>query len=463
MESYKILIVSFILWGVAFELSYSSTSCIFQDSVPRQRRTDYMTYRAIIECVANAAGPGVQLLYFLIVDDTWSLQRCKWVLIVGTLVWSPIASANLFFFDDPRKYVRLQGDSTLSTDTDSIAESNISGITANSFNDITASTTAGPSGVFEPSTIEDDSTEGVTVQLDEIAGIGDQDVAIVPEVHEQSLDQARLDEQVRRDQNERNILDVHFASQDDADAFARLTRARKWAPLIIACTDVFRAIGSGMSVRFFTLFFINDYGFSPVQTSALSMFYLLGIACLTDMANKVSKRIGRAEASISFQAIGIILLIALVKLRNIYIVVIVFLLRGAFANGCSTIDRAMVSDYTKTSQRGKYNAIESINSVTWCGSAVIGGIISDKTDYRFSFVVTAGVYTIGLLFYCPVLFLLPQDKPHKQDDEETDSQLSQASSIVMPNSPSPVRASNPMERNSLQDAERRLLCSESQL
>eukprot|EP00923_Selenidium_pygospionis_P037680 GHVN01066016.1.p1 GENE.GHVN01066016.1~~GHVN01066016.1.p1 ORF type:complete len:674 (-),score=114.13 GHVN01066016.1:4964-6985(-) len=435
-ESFRLIMASFVVWGVSFELSYSASACIFQDSVSRRERTDYMTKRAVIECVCSAFGPFIQMLYFALIDDSWSLERCKWVLIVGLLVWSPIAAINLFFFKDPRQYAKYRsGQDTLSeasSPQSRPATPEEATVTSEVWTGIPTATTEAPTSTATTLNDESDVLEGGEVTEEVVWGfeeMNDEGDANLSSSHEASLpfgegERGRPIEGVTVVNNANGMREVdasaavnecstgEFGSKEDADAYAKLSEIKKWAPLLILCTDAFRGIGSGMSVRFFTLFFINDYNFTPVESSALSMLYLVAIAALTLQANSLSKRIGRAEASLLFQGIGIALLLVLVRVRSTAVVVVVFVLRGAFANGCSTIDRAMVSDYTKSTQRGKYNAIETINGVTWCGSAVLGGIISDQKDYRYSFTVTAVIYAIGMLLYLPVLFLLPRDKVH---------------------------------------------------
>eukprot|EP00918_Siedleckia_nematoides_P028123 GHVU01060493.1.p1 GENE.GHVU01060493.1~~GHVU01060493.1.p1 ORF type:complete len:138 (-),score=20.28 GHVU01060493.1:882-1295(-) len=137
-----------------------------------------------------------------------------------------------------------------------------------------------------------------------------------------------------------------------------------------------------MTVKFFSLFFINDYGLTPAMISTVTIFYGLCIALCMNSAKSVGQRIGRTEASVLYQTIGVALLFGLIHVRRLPLVLLFHFLRGAFQNGISPLDRAIVADYVMSKHRGKYNAIESLSSVTWCGSAVVGGVLADKWDYR---------------------------------------------------------------------------------
>merc|ERR1712113_773531 len=86
----------------------------------------------------------------------------------------------------------------------------------------------------------------------------------------------------------------------------------------------------------------------------------------------------------------------------------IFLVRGGFANSTYPIDRSIVMDFTPSSQRGKWNAVESLTSMTWSGSAFVGGLISDSHDCRYTFLITALVYATGCVVQTPLLWLVPR-------------------------------------------------------
>merc|ERR1711916_408827 len=91
------------------------------------------------------------------------------------------------------------------------------------------------------------------------------------------------------------------------------------------------------------------------------------------------------------------------------------------------------------------NAIESISSVTFQGSAAVGGFLIDATSYRTTFAITASIYLFGTLFLIPALPLVPKNEaslrhqqsyapldhtnPDTDDDDDIDSSFHSRSSL----------------------------------
>merc|ERR1719265_2821670 len=135
----------------------------------------------------------------------------------------------------------------------------------------------------------------------------------------------------------------------------------------------------------------------------------------------VAKPLGRAQASFLFFSMTILLFVGLAELRNVALLLVIFFVRGGFANCVYPIDRSILMDFTPSSQRGRWNTLESFASTTWSGSAFIGGLISDSHDYRFTFLITGGVYALAALLYSPLLMLVPR----KEDAQPNSSNSSQ--------------------------------------
>ena len=49
--------------------------------------------------------------------------------------------------------------------------------------------------------------------------------------------------------------------------------------------------------------------------------------------------------------------------------------------------------------RAKWASLESLNTSTWSGSAVIGGFLADRFGYRHVFLITAALQDLALLLY----------------------------------------------------------------
>lgn len=181
----------------------------------------------------------------------------------------------------------------------------------------------------------------------------------------------------------------------------------KQVPYIIAVGDFITCIGAGMTVKFFSLFFINDLHFSASDICWLNTAYPLVIALFMKVLQRAAKPCGRAPSSIAFFLASVFCIVTLSQVHNVPILIAIHLIRGGFANCSDPIMRSIMMDYTPSTQRGMWNAIGSLMGATWSGSAFLGGLLSDSHDYRFTFLVTGGVYLAACVMYAPLLCIVP--------------------------------------------------------
>ena len=86
-------------------------------------------------------------------------------------------------------------------------------------------------------------------------------------------------------------------------------------------------------------------------------------------------------------------------------------------------------NFVKKSDRGRWNSIDSITSMGWSGSAVIGGILADKYGYGFSFLVTAAIQTTAASFWWLLIPLVPASRtarlsnPSRMDGASAEEQI----------------------------------------
>mmetsp|Transcript_30750 Transcript_30750/g.37729 ORF Transcript_30750/g.37729 Transcript_30750/m.37729 type:complete len:339 (+) Transcript_30750:2-1018(+) len=182
----------------------------------------------------------------------------------------------------------------------------------------------------------------------------------------------------------------------------------KHVPFILASSDFITCIGAGMTVKFFNLFFIQDEHFSPVAISLLQTAYPLVIAGFMKITERLAKPLGRPQASLCFFSLNVLCLLMMAEVHWLPALLLVFLVRGGMANSTYPIDRSILMDFTPSSQRGMWNAVNSLTSMTWSGSAFLGGVLSDARDYRYTFFITALVYASACVVYTPLLRLVPR-------------------------------------------------------
>lgn len=196
----------------------------------------------------------------------------------------------------------------------------------------------------------------------------------------------------------------------DSEKVARLRAGYGWlVPYVISVNDIVTSVGAGMTIRYFPLFFMNDYGFSPMQLQILIGSYSIVIGISTYLCNRTSKILGRVRACFLFAGIGTTCLYCLSSLYNLPALLVVYFVRGGLQNAVYPLDRSLIMDYVVSKQRGKWNAVESITAASWAGSAALGGWLCDGHDYRYAFSITAHIYTIALLMRIPLFFLVREN------------------------------------------------------
>lgn len=85
-------------------------------------------------------------------------------------------------------------------------------------------------------------------------------------------------------------------------------------------------------------------------------------------------------------------------------------------NSSQAIDRSITMDHTPKHHRGKWNAIETFFTASWCGSAVIGGVLIEGSSIIFNFEITCLLQLFATTCYVPLLCLVKYKK--KEDEKE---------------------------------------------
>lgn len=64
-------------------------------------------------------------------------------------------------------------------------------------------------------------------------------------------------------------------------------------PFLVAASDIVRAFGAGMTVKFFPLFFKEDYGFQPVDLCFLGAVYAVSIGLFMLIGERLGHALGK--------------------------------------------------------------------------------------------------------------------------------------------------------------------------
>ena len=241
------------------------------------------------------------------------------------------------------------------------------------------------------------------------------------------------------------------------------------APLV-ALADTFQFLGSGMTVRFFSLFFWQKLGMHPIATNAVYAAGPVGIAISAILMQRVSRSAGRVLTTVVCRSLSVLLLasLALIMLlapplpephcppssppaappplhssigaeaiRTIgapfaewlapedvvsvgrcdalpvlaptdvrWLVVPLYLLRTWLMNCTSGLTKSVLNDYVAKRHRAKWNALESVNLFSWSGSSMLGGYLIKTYGFNTTFIITAVLQAISIGCLLPLLPLV---------------------------------------------------------
>ena len=334
-----------------------SLEALFADSVLPGRSSPY-SWRYVTMILSSAVGPLISLFVFLRLGDSWSVEDCRLVVVAGLVGMLP-ALVLMCCFDDDKVASHNQNQHQYVPRRISALEETTQPLLMNEDND------------------DDDEEE--------------------------------------EDEEQRSLLrrPVHTTTTTTTTTIVAI-------PVLLTISDVFGAFASGMTIKFFPLFFMQRVDLSPVYVSLLSTLGPIAVALASVVAQRASKRIGRIQLSVGTRVLDIGLLITMAflptasasgggggvwdKLDKAKIVlIIVHIVRMASANCTRPLMRSVLNQYTPRHHRGKVNAVDSVRTFSWSGSAALGGVLVQKFGFEKTFLVTAGVKVLSVL---PLLFLI---------------------------------------------------------
>jgi MFS family permease len=212
-------------------------------------------------------------------------------------------------------------------------------------------------------------------------------------------------------------------------------RHQRWIPYIIFAQGLILAIGSGMTVKFFPLFFKDQVGFSPSQVQMVYICVPITMVLLSTLITKLaSTGFGRVQATLVFTTLGISMLYAMVFFKTYLdahplLLVPIYVLRTSLMNCSYPLQESILMDFVPKHERARWKSLDSVAGFGWCGSAMLGGWLSDRFDYTYTFLITAIIQTVGTGVFALLLPLVPRTEGNdnnsnsnsQQEDDNDDS------------------------------------------
>eukprot|EP00937_MAST-01D_sp_MAST-1D-sp2_P001856 g1856.t1 len=206
---------------------------------------------------------------------------------------------------------------------------------------------------------------------------------------------------------------AHSGTDDTEDSTAAAEQARSrqrglklcctarsgQVPFILVASDMIIGLASGMTIKFFPIWFAQEVGMGPIATTAIYPISTVFLSLFTAMVQRLSRRVGRVNASMLSRGTGISLLVCMALLRrwwsNVWLMCALYVLRNALNNAPYPLLKSVLMDYVSKGSRGKVNSLESISQFGWSGSAIVGGVLLDRDGFQAVFFVTAAMQFIS--------------------------------------------------------------------
>ena len=373
------------LWGIGGGVINGPSQALYADSTPAGSRSVYYMYLFAAYMISSCLGPLISIVLFQTLGDEWDLSHLRAVLYVG-LGMEIVAATIMFAFDDKK-----------SLDEDDPEEEGQTG-----------------------DAIHVDGGEAATEYDNNIESDGKNNA------DEEESGQTTL----RSSATTNNITSESTSSQAaqngiDPNDSAASKRRQKLIPIILCLQSLVFALGSGMTIKFFPLFFKEEVGMSPSQVQLIYVLVPLTMVAFSGVGEKISSTgFGRVQTMVLLNSMGVFCLYAMVFCKhyldsNPLALVPIYVLRTALMNCTYPLNESILVDYVPKNERARWKSLDSVVSFGWCGSAALGGWLSDKYDYTFTFLITAIIQTIGVLCFFPLFPLVPRkEQDLAVDDSE---------------------------------------------
>jgi len=168
-------------------------------------------------------------------------------------------------------------------------------------------------------------------------------------------------------------------------------------------------LGSGMSIRYFPIFFLDTLKLSPVEVQILYIITSLGAMGVKYWGQRLSKSYGRCRVAVLFKWIGLVLMLLLILSTHhdlpTWIICCCYIVRTVFMNSTTPLTKSVLMDAVPKETRGKWSAIESVSMFSWSGSAFLGGLLVGWEGLLFNFTCTAAIQFCATMPLVMILLL----------------------------------------------------------
>ena len=250
---------SLVLWGVFDAVSSPALESIFADSVATGSRSRVFSNKYIVQTVAGSLGPLLSVALFYYLGNNWSIETLRIVLLTGTGILVVPVFVLFSFSDDASLPEELRVDEAA------------------------------------PPTVNAQSSP--LVQRAHGSPLVTRFVATSSPARSNT---AQLNERLLNPPS----LDSSSSSSigDKPESAADIARRR--IPILMALIDILIALGAGMTIKYFPLFFLEELALAPISVSLLFFISPLVTAIFTFCSTRLARHIGRAQTTLLSYVLG---------------------------------------------------------------------------------------------------------------------------------------------------------------
>jgi MFS family permease len=225
MGHYLFLVLSMIIWGLYWAFTSPASDALLADSVDAGNRSRVYSWSFTMNCFGRTVGPMVSVIMFATLGNDWKINECKVVMLLG-LVLLVFPTALLFLFEEAPSTSKTQSSSTQDEEEGGCGESHHGMLLDSSTHEMMNSPL--------PSSSQEEEEE----------------------IIENTPSSANSTTSTR---SRSNSVTNHFLFFPEIP----------YAPAMIASADVISGLASGMSIKFFPIFFVDNLELSPVEMNLL--------------------------------------------------------------------------------------------------------------------------------------------------------------------------------------------------
>lgn len=172
-------------------------------------------------------------------------------------------------------------------------------------------------------------------------------------------------------------------------------------------------LANGMTVRYFSLYYTQVLKFSPAQLCILNMFCRLWIALFVRAVSPLAKLCGRCNLCVVLHILSAVFTLGIygggiVDVPPLWLSCTCYFLRYGCLQARDPLLYSITMDIVPESQRSRWAALNSLRTLSFSGSALIGGMLADLYGYEFSFQITVVSLLLSTALFIPAWLHFPR-------------------------------------------------------